>query len=175
MIRNFKQFVPSSVCLKCDGCCRFKETDSRWRPYMAESERKEAAKPGLVDQIFAKHIVGQDSRINVLPCGESHICHFLNPKDNTCGIYHARPFECQLYPFLLGKEGDQLVVYAHLNCPHIQEHGQGDVYNAYVQYLQEFLKREDVQGFLQQNPEMIADYSVFRDELTRLFTRPLKA
>lgn len=169
MIKDFKQFVPSSVCLKCDGCCRFKEADSRWRPYIAESEKREAARPKLVDRVFAKHVVSSDGRINATPCGGGHICHFLNPNDNTCGIYHARPFECQLYPFLLGKEEDRTVLYVHLNCPHIQAHWRTDGYQAYAEYLQGFFSRQDVRDFLEKNPGLISDYSAFRDELDRVF------
>jgi len=179
MIKDLKQFVPSSVCLKCDGCCRFKESDSRWRPYIAAKEMKEAAHPNLTDKIFGKHVVGPDSRINTTPCGfgadaEGHLCHFLNPKDNTCGIYHARPFECQLYPFLLGRESGKAVLYVHLNCPHVQEHWNGQGYKEYAQYLQEFFKRKDVVSFLKENPSLLADYSAFRNELDQVCTLSLE-
>lgn len=40
MLQNFKQFVPSNVCLSCDGCCRFKQSDSRWRPHMTKEEQR---------------------------------------------------------------------------------------------------------------------------------------
>ena len=165
MLKDFKQFVPSSVCLKCDGCCRFKEADSRWRPQVTASEMKEAAHPSLPDKIFGKHVVGSDGRINVTPCGDGHLCHFLNPKDNTCGIYHGRPFECQLYPFLLGRDGDKPVLHVHLNCPHVREHWNDENYKEYAQYLQEFFKRKDVVTFLKNNPKLFTDYSAFRDEL----------
>ena len=173
MLLNFKQFVPSSICLKCDGCCRFKEADSRWRPYITEDEKKAAAKPSLVEKVFAPHVVSADGRISVTPSGEGCICHFFNPTDNTCGIYHARPFECQFYPFLFGKEKDRSVVYVHLNCPHIQEHWNDEVYKEYTAYLQEFFKRKDVLDFLKSNPALITDYSAFRDELDYVFTIPL--
>ena len=170
MLKDFKQFVPSSVCLKCDGCCRFKEAGSRWRPYMAEAEKKEAGKPVLADKVFARHVISPDGRISVTSCGEGHLCYFLNPQDNTCGIYHGRPFECQLYPFLLGRENGKTIVYAHLNCPHIQEHWGAGLYKDYAAYLQEFFRREDVLSFLKDNPALIADYSAFRDELDHVFT-----
>ena len=174
MLKDFKQFVPSSVCLKCDGCCRFKEADSRWRPQITDQEKKDAARPGLADKIFAKHVISPDGRISVTPCSAGFICHFLNPNDNTCGIYHARPFECQLYPFLLGQENGKTVVYAHLNCPHIQGHRGDGLYKDYARYLQEFFQREDVLGFLKRNPALITDYSTFRDELDYVFTVPLE-
>ncbi len=173
MIKDFKQFVPSRVCLKCDGCCRFKEEDSRWRPHITPDEKKAAAKPALVDKVFAGHVVSADGRINVTRSGDVCLCHFFNPKDNTCGIYHARPFECQLYPFLLGREKEKAVVYVHLNCPHVQEHWNDGTYKEYTAYLQEFFKREDVLNFLKSNPSLITDYSAFRDELDAVLTIPL--
>jgi Fe-S-cluster containining protein len=194
MLKNFKQFVPSNVCLKCDGCCRFKESDSRWRPYIGLSEMKEASHPSLPDrifgpqaghsqmfgpqaghsQMFGKHVVGADHKINTTPCADGHLCHFLNPGDNTCGIYHARPFECQLYPFLLGREDNQAVLYVHLNCPHIQQHWNDESYQEYSRYLQEFFKRQEAKDFLKNNPSILTDYSEFRDELDTVCTIALE-
>ncbi|TBR19404.1 hypothetical protein EPO66_00745 [bacterium] len=34
-----KQFIPSSVCLKCQGCCRFAEENSAWSVKLLEGER----------------------------------------------------------------------------------------------------------------------------------------
>ncbi len=165
MLKDFKQFVPSAVCLQCDGCCRFKEVDSRWRPHITKDEKKAAALPALVDKVFGRNVIAPDGRINVTPCAQGFLCHFFNSQDKTCGIYHARPFECQLYPFLLGKEGDRAVLYVHLNCPFVQEHWGNSGYKAYAQYLQEFLNKGDVQKFLQQNPSLWTDYSAYRSEL----------
>ncbi len=160
MFKDFKQFVPSSVCLKCDGCCRFKESDSRWRPYISETEKKDVAQ-----KIFGSSAISPDGKIGTTPCAEGFLCHFLNNKDNTCGIYYARPFECQLYPFLLGKEAENPVVYAHLNCPHIQEHFGTLVYQEYVEYLKEFFAKKNVRSFIAANPKLLTDYSSCRDEL----------
>ncbi|MCB9771694.1 MAG: YkgJ family cysteine cluster protein [Candidatus Omnitrophica bacterium] len=165
MLKDFKQFVPSSVCLKCDGCCRFKEADSRWRPYIAENEKKEAALPSVVDKVFGSHVISSDGKIAATHCGEGFLCHFFNSKDNTCGIYHARPFECQLYPFLLGKEGAKAVLYVHLNCPFIQEQWNSQIYKEYSQYLQDYFRKKEVREFLKHNPMLLTDYSAFRPEL----------
>ena len=159
MLKDFKQFVPSSVCLKCDGCCRFKESDSRWRPYIGEKEKS------VIEKIFGTNVVSSDVRIAATPCSEGFLCHFLNPTDNTCGIYNARPFECQLYPFLLGKEGEQAVLYVHLNCPYIQEQWGAQMYKEYAQYLQDFFRKKETREFLKQNPKLLTDYSSFRSEL----------
>lgn len=155
MFEDFKQFVDSSVCLKCDGCCRFKEAESRWRPYIAQTERKSVA----------GHITPADGKIKTVPCADGFICCFFDNKENSCGIYHARPFECQLYPFLLGKENGQPALYAHLNCPYVQKHFGTPLYKEYVAYLREFFSRKNVLAFLRANPLLFADYSDSRDEL----------
>ncbi len=165
MFNDFKQFVPSEVCLKCDGCCRFKEADSRWRPYFSPSEIKIAALPSLPDKVFGKHLVGLDQRIKTTPCGQGFLCHFFNPQDNSCGIYHARPFECQLYPFILGKEDKNIILYVHLNCPFVSEHWGLGVYKEYAQYLVNFFDQSSVRTFLKENLSLIADYSAYRAEM----------
>ncbi len=166
MFKDFKQFVGSSVCLKCDGCCRFKEAHSRWRPYITEKEKQIAAtRLGVVEKIFGPNAVFSDGKIRTTPCGQGFLCHFLNNSDNTCGIYHARPFECQFYPFLLGKENGQAVLYVHLNCPYVQEHFGTSVYKEYTEYLKGFLSQKNVREFLQNNPMLLTDYSLYRDEL----------
>ena len=169
MIKEMKQFVPSQVCLGCDGCCRFKEEDSAWRPRIAASEKKQiSSKPGLSDKIFSKVKVADDGHLKAVACHGLFICTFFNPEHNTCGIYHARPFDCQLYPFLLTKDQAKTVVCVHLNCPHVQEKKNSPEFQDYVSYLREFFQRKDVVTFLQKNPDLIGDYSQYRQELEQV-------
>ena len=139
---SLKQFVPSEVCLKCDGCCRYKEADSIWRP------------AGDIKTIQTRGM---------------YFCEFLNGKDNTCGIYTKRPFECSLYPFILSQESDAVKVYAHLSCPYVQDYLPHADFDAYAAYLKEFFRREDVREFLSHNKAMFHDYSPYAPELLYLF------
>ena len=169
MIKEMKQFVPSQVCLGCDGCCRFKEEDSAWRPRIAPTEKKQVAtKPGLAEKIFSKAKVADDGHLKAVACHGLYICTFFNPEHNTCGIYHARPFDCQLYPFLLTKSDEKTVVAVHLNCPHVQEKKGSQEFQDYVSYLQEFFHRQDVVTFLQKNPSLVGDYAQYRQELEQV-------
>ena len=137
-----KSFVPSEVCLKCDGCCRYKEADSIWRP------------AGGIKTIQT--------------CGK-HFCEFFNGKDNTCGIYAKRPFECSLYPFIISKTPDAVEVYAQLSCPYVQDYLPHADFDAYVAYLKEFFSRAKTKEFLSRNKAMFQDYSLYAPELLHLF------
>ena len=173
MVDPLRQFVPSEVCLRCDGCCRFKEADSSWRPRMTAEEINQAAKKGLAQKILSKEILSQDGRLNTVSCAGEHLCSFLNPKDHTCGIYQHRPFECRLYPFVLTRDTDGAGVYVHLNCPFVQEKYASADLHRYVEYLKEFFAKETVLDFLKRNPSLIGDYAEYRAELELMFPLPL--
>ncbi|HZH48759.1 MAG TPA: hypothetical protein VFD86_03230, partial [Nitrospira sp.] len=46
------QLVPSSVCLRCDVCCRFPDVDSPLRPYFTSEEISQAIDHGLEAKAF---------------------------------------------------------------------------------------------------------------------------
>jgi Fe-S-cluster containining protein len=167
MTEKLKQFVPSDVCLKCDGCCRFKESDSHWRPKIAKEEAAAAKTLGLADQIFSQDVIAPDSYIRTKPgCGE-HFCSFFNAQDHTCAIYKARPFECELYPFVISRDPNGTGLYVHLNCPHVEANYRRD--SDYVRYLKDYLARPDVREYLRRNKALLHDYSNYKDELEFLF------
>ena len=161
---SLKQFVPSETCLKCDGCCRYKEADSAWRPKLGASDQV-----NLAAMITANDVLDAQGYITTIQvCGE-HSCQFLNNKDNTCGIYTKRPFECLLYPVILSKTPDTIKVYMHLSCPYVQDHLAHAEFDAYVVYLKEFFQRTNVREFLGLNKAMLHDYSPYSIELLYLF------
>lgn len=170
MILNFKQFVPSSVCMSCDGCCRFKEDEKPWRAHIAEEEKPAASKPSLPDKIFGPGVVDKGGYINTVSCGQGHICHFFNPQNGACGIYHGRPFECQLYPFVLSFKDQKPSVFVHLSCPFIQDHYNSGEYLEYVAYLKGAFGRDDISGFLKRNPDLFNPYEGYQDEIEYVFT-----
>jgi Fe-S-cluster containining protein len=161
---SLKQFVPSEVCLKCDGCCRYKEADSIWRPKLGAKDQE-----NLADQITGNFVLDAQGYIKTIQSCGKHFCRFLNGADNTCGIYTKRPFECSLYPFILSQAPDTVKVYVHLSCPYVQDHLPHADYDAYVAYLKEFFHRTDIREFLYSNKAMLHDYSSFAPELMHLF------
>jgi Fe-S-cluster containining protein len=161
---SLKQFVPSEVCLKCDGCCRYKEADSAWRPKLGADDQKK-----LAALIAANDVLDSRGYIKTIQTCEGHSCRFLNGADNTCGIYTKRPFECSLYPFILSQTSDAVKVYAHLSCPYIQDQLPSADFDAYAAYLKEFFRRADIREFLSHNKAMAHDYSPYAPELLHLF------
>lgn len=159
MPTELKQFVPSKVCLSCDGCCRFQNERSIWRPRVAQEESKALVKD-----------IAPDWRLKTSCVHGEEQCVFFNREDRTCRIYQTRPFECRLYPFVLFKKGTETVVAAHLSCPYVQEKGDTKEAAEYVAYLRKYFEQPDVKAFLANNPGLATDYSEFGREMKKLFT-----
>ena len=172
MNNNLNPFVPSAVCLQCDGCCRFKEEDSAWRPKMAKEEITQLHKTGLADLILSKEILSKDGAIKTVSCRGEYLCSFFNPQDHTCRIYSGRPFECQLYPFVLTRKNQQTVICVHRLCPFIRQKRWTRDFDDYAAYLKNFFQEKEVLAFLKRNPELAGDYSDYQEELEYLFTLP---
>jgi len=171
MFTNLTQFVPSHVCLACDGCCRFKEKDSSWRPKVTGDEAAIMHQEGLAEHIFAKEMVDAQHRIKTMRCHEgTYQCRFFDPDGNACKIYAYRPFECRLYPFILRQRGRKIVLAAHLNCPYIQQTRPLDDFEQYVDYLKGFFRQHEVSSFLRKNKALIDTYANYKEELEDLFT-----
>lgn len=156
---NIPQFVPSDVCLKCEGCCRFDLTQSDWRPKIGESESEFFSKESFDDQSMVKAV------------DREALCHciYFDSNKNACKIYDGRPFECQLYPFLLMEEDDKAWIGLHLACPHIQDHLGSEVLKNFIQELQTYTQSLEFITFLSQNPSVFRDYSDYKDEIEKLF------
>ncbi len=174
MLTQVSQYVPSKVCLSCDGCCRFKEPKSPWRPKIAQEEKARFLQLGLAERILSKRTVDASGHLTTLACGGMHLCTFFNPEDHTCSIYHFRPFECQLYPFVLTRDKKKTIVSVHLLCPFIQKTRQDKEFQDYTDYLKEFFQHKEVISFLKKNPSLIGDYSAYKDELEELFALSLE-
>jgi len=155
MVPALKQFVPSSVCLKCEGCCRFQSAGSIWRP---KWDRKE-----FTDD--------HDYVTTIQDCGQ-HLCRFFNKADSACRVYNDRPFECVLYPFLLSKHPNGVKVYVHLACPYIQEKQADPALEHYVEYLRGFFAQQGTVDFLKRNSRLVHDYAPVENELRYLFDLP---
>ncbi len=170
MLEDLPQFVPQKACLSCDGCCRFKEQDSCWRPKMTQNEvdlhcSKEG---GFSRAIFSKELES-DGHIRAVRCHGQIKCSFFHLEDNMCHVYQNRPFECRLYPFLLMKEEEGLSVGVHLSCPHVQQYWGYEEFDHYVVKLQAYFQRQDVGDFLRENISLGGDYTSYEAEIALIF------
>ncbi|MCK9572097.1 MAG: YkgJ family cysteine cluster protein [Candidatus Omnitrophica bacterium] len=156
-----KQFAPSEICLKCRSCCRFREADSVWSPCLLEEEIQE-----FIDKDIphTRVSIAINHRLCLLPqaSGEGFICPFLNEADNHCKVYACRPFECQLYPFLLNMRAGKVLLTIDLNCPYASEKIDSPEMRDYIRYLAAYLNEKKQLKLLKDNPQIIQAYEEVR-------------
>ncbi|HNX80959.1 MAG TPA: YkgJ family cysteine cluster protein [Candidatus Omnitrophota bacterium] len=152
---SIKQFVPSEFCLKCQGCCRFAEDNSVWLPCLLDEEIQD-----LLDKDIPAVTITLDRKIVPKPNhgGDGFVCAFLGESDNACKIYAMRPFECQLYPFLITLRGKKVILTVDLNCPYIEKNVNTGNFKEYVRYLEGFLNAPAQVELLRNNPHIIQAY-----------------
>lgn len=164
-----KQFVPSEVCLKCQGCCRFKEQDSVWAPCLLDEEIQD-----LIDTDISKVYLTLGKRISPVASSSNKdteagfICPFLGLEDNKCKIYMKSPFECQLYPFLINLRGKKVILTVDLNCQYIKERLNTKEFKEYVGYLTAFFDSPAQIKLLKENPQILQAYEEV-SEVVELF------
>jgi Fe-S-cluster containining protein len=151
-----KQFVSKEACLKCHGCCRFKDEYSAWSPCLLDEEVLSLVdKEGIPS---ASLCLG--SRLRLVPDLESEgfLCPFLEVKSNKCRIYDIRPFECRLYPFLLSIRNKKVLLTIDLNCPYAREKINTEEFKEYTSYLAKYLNTAKQLKILKENPQILAAY-----------------
>ncbi|MFH1640750.1 MAG: YkgJ family cysteine cluster protein [Candidatus Omnitrophota bacterium] len=152
---KIKQLIPEDYCLKCRGCCRFKNADSVWSPCLLDEEIQE-----LLDKKIPPACISYGKKLMPVPNpeGEGFICPFLELKDNRCKIYELRPFECQLYPFLINLRGGKVILTLDLNCPYVVANLKSEEFKKYTDYLTSFLNSPGQLQLLKENPQIIQAY-----------------
>ena len=97
------------------------------------------------------------------PDGEGFICPFLGSADNQCRIYNLRPFECQLYPFLINLRKEKVLLTVDLNCPYVYEKIDTPLAKEYIIYLTAYLNSPKMLKVLKDNPQIIQAYEEVRE------------
>ncbi|MGD0336416.1 MAG: YkgJ family cysteine cluster protein [Candidatus Omnitrophota bacterium] len=154
-VQFIKQFVPQEVCLSCQGCCRFREADSAWAPCLLEEDIQE-----LLDKEIPPALLSLDKKIRPLPNprGEGFICAFFDIDKNKCKVYDYRPFECQLYPFLINLRENKVLLTIDLNCPYAKKKLNSKEFKEYSDYLIVYLNSPKLLRLLKDNPQIIQAY-----------------
>ncbi len=129
-MQKIKQFVTNEYCIKCLGCCRFAEQKSVWSPQSIEPIQN----------------------------GDSFVCPNLELENNKCKIYNSRPFDCELYPFLLHKINKKVYLAADFKCPFLKSKLDTREVRDYIKYLEGFFSSEDSLDFLSKNEKFILSY-----------------
>ena len=155
-----RQFVPGEYCLKCKGCCRFSEVDSVWLPCLLDEEILE-----LMDKKIPPAYINLSRRIKPVadPQGEGFLCAFLGVKDSKCQINQHRPFECQLYPFLIALRKKKVLLTVDLNCPYVKEKMGSPEFKEYIDFLVSYLNSPKQLEILKNNPQIIQAYQEVLD------------
>lgn len=150
-----KQFIPQEACLKCQGCCRFRELHSIWSPCLLDEEVQE-----LLDKKIPAAYISKERRILPIPNpqGENYICAFFDCAKNQCKIYAYRPFECQLYPFLINLRDKKVILTVDLNCPYVKENLNTPEFKKYTEELVVYLNAPAQIKMLKDNPHILQAY-----------------
>lgn len=158
-----RQFVPSEFCLdECRGCCRFSHKKSIWSPGVLNEEIQL-----FLEDNISSLIICENKKIRLIRRGNIFICPFLNLQDNKCKIYPFRPFECQMYPFLINRRKEKIFLAVDLGCAFIKKnlprttvvrglHTQE--FKKYVRYLDEFFNNASELDRLRNNPQIVQTY-----------------
>jgi Fe-S-cluster containining protein len=165
-----KQFVPSEFCIQCKGCCRFKEADSVWAPCLLDEEIQ-----GLLNKKdIPVALISINRRIQAIadPSGRDFLCPYLSTLDNKCKIYDIRPFECQLYPFLLNLRKNKVLLTVDLNCPYVYERINSQEVKDYITYLTDYLNSPNQLKIFKNNPQIIQAYEEVREVAEINLKRP---
>jgi Fe-S-cluster containining protein len=166
-----RQFVPGDFCLdKCRLCCRFSQEDSVWSPCLLDSEEEVLLRNNL-----AAGLVTPKKKFRLLPfaqevdprlpghMGEIFICPLLEMPQGKCKVYSLRPFECQLYPFLINKRGREAFLSVDLGCPYVKDKFELPEFREYARQLSDFLNLPSQKELLKSNPQLVQTYTDARD------------
>ena len=161
---TLKQPMAQKYCLACQGCCRFQDAQSPWRPKIYEGESR----------IFSCNDLPSDlkdasDRLKTVFAHDAHQCLALDAKTSKCKYYHDRPLECRLYPFVLMNKKEGIFLAVHLACPFAQEAQGSGEFKDHCEGLKGFFRQESVQQFLRAQKDNIRSGHIKAEEVAILF------
>lgn len=160
-MHRMRQFVPQSVCLSCQGCCRYAERDTVWAPIFLFEEIVALTEKNILPVCLFSHSYvhkKEAARIDLVEEESGIVCPCFDSKKNTCKIYAFRPLDCQFYPFLLAKKEDKKYLALDGHCPYVEEHRHSEEFKKYVKELVAWLHSEEFLGVAAASPEIFQEY-----------------
>lgn len=156
-------FVPQEVCLGCRGCCRYSRSQTSWLPFFLAEEIAGLVARKIVPADFFPKGAGalRGARIHCVK-GEgeaAYFCPCLDPAKNICRIYHNRPLDCRLYPFLLAARESGVYLCADGMCPYVAETHGTELFKKYTAGLVSLLIGGDFVRTAELNPGIIQAYT----------------
>jgi len=157
MLKNLRQLVPSSVCLKCDVCCRYPQRITPYTPYFFSEEAKKAMAEGGEFSAIGKVI---DTKPFPLFHRDCYICQFFDPQNNACKIYTLRPFDCQLYPFMVTYDKDfkSIILVLDTKCPYLLNKLKTKETRSYIDYLVSIFEDQNMVEEINTNKNFISEF-----------------
>jgi len=149
-LTTLKQLIPQEFCLKCKGCCRFANVRSLWSPCFLLKEIEIFKKNGIPLCLRPKA-----KKAKLVYSKGCYFCPFFNLDKNYCTVYHLRPFDCRLYPFLLRSRREKVYLAVDKNCPYIEKIFGKQEFKTYLAGLIKFLKQPKIKRLIQQNRQLI--------------------
>ncbi|HAJ56399.1 MAG TPA: hypothetical protein DCL35_01370 [Candidatus Omnitrophica bacterium] len=159
---KLKQLILGDACLDCRGCCcHYEQEDTIWSPFFMREEMYELADNNIVLPSVFSGIglhCGETARPHLVKHEGIFLCPCFDIKENKCKIYLHRPFECQLYPFLLAQKDDTVYLAVAENCPYMQQPGRKELIEEHIRYLMDMLSSEYFLRLAKNNPGIVQDY-----------------
>ena len=154
------QIIPNTVCLSCEVCCRFLESDSPLAPIFTKRETQKAITHGTVPSLFILQQDGNSSQITLKAYNDYYICPFFKPETSECSIYNYRPLDCQLYPFTLmfTEDRSKIVLGIDMLCPFSEEHSQTESFKQHLQHIITYVESDEITSQISSNWSLISDY-----------------
>ena len=151
-----KQIIPHGICLKCQGCCRFSQQDNIWSASFLDEEMGNS-----LEKKIPSCVISRDKKIRLEPNPKegNFICHFLNMQDNQCNIYPFRPFECQLYPFLINRHEGKVFLAVDVKCPFVRANLESEIFKKQTRHLTHLFNNPPWLNSLKSNPQIIQAYA----------------
>ena len=157
------QIISSKDCKGCnDKCCRFAPHLLRFSPIFTEEEFNKVVKKSFSRGLFKK--VSKDIyQLRLRKKEEGHyICPFLT-EDDKCSIQKIKPYECEIWPFILmrGKGKNRNKVYLMIdeaNECHAIEKASKEKIKKYIKYLKKYLESGRTIKLFRKYPKVISDY-----------------
>ncbi len=152
---RLRQYIPEEFCLSCKGCCRFAQQGSLWAPALLREELASL----VCDDKIPPMAVARDTTLRLVEVreGNVYVCPLFDTRAARCNLYTSRPFECQLYPFLVLRKGRNIFLALHTQCRFVAAHGDESGFKEYGAYMLDFFQKQGL-VCIKNNPHIAREY-----------------